>query len=98
MTTDNNWPEIIYGMRGAERDMHFSLHARGFPMINYIRADIVAAREKEAIDAAVGIVTAVNKERELAIIRATLEAAQKCIGGDGTINDLEVANLLGAKL
>jgi len=91
MTTDNNWPDKLCAITRnwgktdtAGRFMGFSnvdvLHSmdvrKGQITIEYIRADIVEAREKEALDAAIGIVTAVNTERELAAIRATLEAAK----------------------
>ena len=91
MTTDNNWPDKLCAITRnwgktdtAGRFMGFSnvdvLHSmdvrKGQITIEYIRADIVEAREKEALDAAIGIVTAVNTERELAAIRATLEAVK----------------------
>ena len=62
--------------------------------VKYVKSDIVAAKEKQAIDAAIGIVTAVNKERELAIIRAALKAATSAaFKNDAMMTFVDIENI-----
>ena len=90
--TASTWPERVY-MLGEEH--HFVQHyaPMGFVHKEYIRADLVAAREQQLIDRNiaqpnfVAKLVAMQNRREQEIIRATIADCRKCYSPDDTSHD-----------